>query len=123
MFSLFYGLPPTYWDAFAGLARPPVVMDLFQQRGYQFGVFVAAPAHGAVGLERTAFARVPNLRLQTQAAGRTQHEKDYVLTQEWYDWKLASVPFSGRSRSRPIGSKKPSKCFVATPNMRFPISY
>ncbi len=98
MFSLFYGLPPTYWEAFAGLVRPPVVMDLVQQRGYQLGVFVSAPMDGAVGLERTAFARVPNLRLQTEAAGRPQHEKDYVLTQEWYDWlgrRNTARPFFG----------------------------
>lgn len=30
MFSLFYGLPATYWDAFAASARPPVLMDLFR---------------------------------------------------------------------------------------------
>ena len=43
MFSLFYGLPATYWDAFADLARPPVVMDLFRQYGYQLGLFVSSP--------------------------------------------------------------------------------
>jgi len=83
MFSLFYGLPPTYWDDFASLVRPPVLMDLFQQHGYDLGLFVAAPANGAVGLERTAFARVPNLRMRTDGQG---HERDSALTADWYAW-------------------------------------
>jgi hypothetical protein len=95
MFSLFYGLPPTYWDDFASLVRPAVLMDLFQRRGYQLGLFVAAPLNGAVGLERTAFARVPNLRLRTQGDG---YERDRVLTDDWYAWlqrRDAARPFFG----------------------------
>ena len=43
MFSLFYGLPATYWDAFASLTRPPLLMDLFQRYGYQLGLFSSVP--------------------------------------------------------------------------------
>jgi hypothetical protein len=93
MFSLFYGVPATYWDDFASLLRPPVLMDLFQQRGYQLGLFVSAPANGAVGLERTAFARVPNLRLRTKGDGP---EREYTLTEDWYAW------LAGRDASRPF---------------------
>lgn len=95
MFSLFYGIPPTYWDAFAGVVRPPVLMDLFQERGYELGLFVSAPADGAVGLERTAFGRVPKPRLQTTGSG---YERDGVLTEEWYAWlarRDAGRPFLG----------------------------
>jgi len=52
MFSLFYGLPATYWDAFANVARPPVVMDLFRQYGYQFGLFASSPLYRIVALDR-----------------------------------------------------------------------
>jgi membrane-anchored protein YejM (alkaline phosphatase superfamily) len=65
MFSLFYGLPPTYWEAFARVGRPPVLMDMFAKRGYQFGIFSSTPVYRAVGLDRTALARVPNLRVKT----------------------------------------------------------
>src|SRR5260370_14632010 len=66
MFSIFYGLPATYWDAFADIARPPVLMDLFRQFGYQLGGFSTAPMNRSrVELDRTALARVPRLRLET----------------------------------------------------------
>ena len=69
MFSLFYGLPATYWDAFADFARPPVLMDMFRQNRYQLGLFSSSPVYrGAVGLDRTALARIPNLRLETSWA-------------------------------------------------------
>lgn len=88
MFSLFYGIPATYFEAFLALARPPVLMDMFRQRGYELGLFSSAPVdRTVVGLDRTAFAQVPNLRRETQwresagSAGR-----DRALTGEWYEW-------------------------------------
>lgn len=86
MFSLFYGIPATYWDAFADLARPPVVMDLFRQYDYQLGLFVSAPLDEGVGLDRTALAGVPDLRLRTSSRYRGWSEKDRGLTDEWYGW-------------------------------------
>jgi membrane-anchored protein YejM (alkaline phosphatase superfamily) len=86
MFSLFYGLPATYWDAFADLARPPLLMDLFRQHGYQLGLFVSSPVYDGVGLDRTALAGVPNLRLRTSSPYPGSSGKDRALTEEWYDW-------------------------------------
>ena len=98
MFSLFYGLPATYWDAFAGVARPPVLMDLFRQRGYQLGLFVATPVYRAVGLDRTALARLPNLRLRTISPRIGSGERDWIMSEEWHDWLNradAARPFFG----------------------------
>ena len=86
MFSLFYGLPATYWDAFASLARPPVVMDLFQQHGYQLGLFASSPVYDGVGLDRTALAGVPDLRLRTSSSYPGSSGRDRTLTDEWYGW-------------------------------------
>jgi len=86
MFSLFYGIPATYWDAFASLGRSPVLMDLFQQYGYQLGLFASQPIYRAVALDRTALARIPNLRLQTHAPEPGSSATDRVLTDEWLDW-------------------------------------
>jgi uncharacterized protein len=86
MFSLFYGLPPTYWEAFDGVGRTPVLMDMFQERGYQLGLFSSTPVYRGVGLDRTAFARVPNLRLETVGAPDGSSGDDRVLTEEWLTW-------------------------------------
>ena len=86
MFSLFYGIPATYWEAFADLARPPVVMDLFRQHSYQLGLFVSASLEEGVGLDRTAFAGVPDLRLRTSPRYPRWSERDRGLTDEWYGW-------------------------------------
>ena len=86
MFSLFYGLPATYWDAFAGIARPPVLMDLLRQYHYQLGLFASSPVYRASELDRTAFARIPNLRLETSSTRPGSSGKDLTLTEEWYRW-------------------------------------
>jgi uncharacterized protein len=99
LFSLFYGLPATYWDTFAGFARPPVLMDLFRRYGYQFGLFASSPVYlSVVGLDRTALARVPNLRLETSSPYPGSSGRDRTLTDEWYQWldkRNPSLPFLG----------------------------
>jgi membrane-anchored protein YejM (alkaline phosphatase superfamily) len=86
MFSIFYGVPATYWDAFAGFARPPVVMDLFRQHEYQLGVFASSPVYRIVGLDRTVLARIPNLRLETKSPYPGSSGRDRTLTEEWFRW-------------------------------------
>lgn len=86
MFSLFYGVPATYWDAFAGFARPPVVMDLFRQHEYQLGIFASSPLYRIVNLDRTALARIPNLRLETKSPYPGSSGRDRTLTEEWFRW-------------------------------------
>jgi membrane-anchored protein YejM (alkaline phosphatase superfamily) len=98
MFSLFYGLPATYWRAFAGVARPPVLMDLFREHGYQLGIFVTTPVHRAVGMDRTALAHVPNLRQKTVGRSNRSHELDRIVTDDWRAWldrRNGSDPFFG----------------------------
>src|SRR5207302_5586590 len=85
MFSLFYGLPATYWDAFADFARPPVLMDMFRQNRYQLGLFSSSPVYRvAVGLDRMALARIPNLRLETSSFYPAPRGRGRRLTVVWY---------------------------------------
>jgi len=87
MFSLFYGLPATYWKVFAEVAQPPVLMDLLRQYGYQLGIFTSSPVYSrVVGLDRTALARVPNLRLETISPHPGSSGRDLTLTEEWLEW-------------------------------------
>ena len=97
LFSLFYGIPGTYFDAFANRARPPVLMDELRRSGYELGVFTSAPLYRLVDLDRTAFARIPDLRRET-SAGIGSSAKDRALTDEWLQWldrRDPSRPFFG----------------------------
>jgi membrane-anchored protein YejM (alkaline phosphatase superfamily) len=97
MFSIFYGLPASYWDAFADDHRPPVIMDLFRTYGYQLGLFASSPVYSwVVGLDRTALARVPNLRQETTSPYPGSSGRDRTLTDEWLQW------LDGRDPSRPF---------------------
>ena len=98
MFSLFYGLPATYWDAFAVPARPPVLMDVFRRYGYQLGLFASSPLYRSVELDRTALARIPDLRLETSSRLPGSSGRDRTLTDEWQQWldrRDAARPFFG----------------------------
>ena len=86
MFSIFYGVPATYWDAFAGFARPPLLMDLFRQYHYQLGLYASSPVYRGVGLDRTVLARIPNLRMETRSTYPGSSGRDRTLTEEWFRW-------------------------------------
>jgi uncharacterized protein len=97
MFSLFYAIPATYFDEFASRAKPPVLMDVVRQHGYELGIFASSPIYRLVDLDRTAFARVPNLRLETRS-GDGSSGRDRLLTGEWLEWlnrRDLSRPFFG----------------------------
>ena len=99
MFSLFYSLPATYWHSFADVAQPPVLMELFRRYGYQLGLFSSSQVTlWVVELDRTALARVSNLRLETNLPDANSGGRDRALTREWYDWlerRDPSRPFFG----------------------------
>jgi len=99
MFSIFYAIPASYWDDFADDHRPPVLMDLFRRYGYQLGLFSSSPVHSwVVGLDRTALARVPDLRQETKSPYPDSSGRDRTLTDEWFQWldrRDPSRPFFG----------------------------
>jgi membrane-anchored protein YejM (alkaline phosphatase superfamily) len=111
MFSIFYGIPPTYFDAFADDRRPPVIMDLFRQYGYQLGLFASSPVHSwVVGLDRTALARVPNLRVETHSPYPGSSGRDRTLTDEWFQWldrRDPSRPFFGFLYYNAVAANQP----------------
>ena len=93
MFSLFYSLPATYWDAFADVTQPPVLMDLFRRYGYQLGLFASSPIYRSIiALDRTALARIPNLRLETSSRYPGSSGRDRTLTEEWHEWLARRDP-------------------------------
>ncbi len=98
MFSLFYGLPPGYWNSFVALARPAVLLDQLQASGYQLGLFSSATLYRPVQLDRTAFARVPDLRIVTEPESDPSWKSDRKMTGEWFEWldkRDPAKPFFG----------------------------
>ncbi len=83
LFSLFYGLPATYWGAFYAAQQPPVLIETFQKLGYKVGVFPSNPTDKLVGLDRTAFRSVPDLP-KTQG--------DVEVTKGWLDFVAKRAP-------------------------------
>lgn len=86
MFSLFYGIPSTYWQYIEGTRRPPVLMDQFTERHYQTGIFSSASLYFPASLDRTLFSRVSNLRGDTRIAHDVPYARDSAITREWLDW-------------------------------------
>ena len=86
VFSLFYGLPPGYWSSFESLQRSSVLIDQLQRQNYRLGLFTSSTMYQPAALDRTAFADVPDLRLQTEPAGDPAWKRDQAITAEWFDW-------------------------------------
>jgi len=98
VFSLFYGLPPGYWGSFEAMHRSSVLIDEMQVQDYQLGLFSSSTLYRPVTLDRTAFANVPNLRLQTEPVDAPAWQRDQIMLQEWQQWlqqRDPSRPFFG----------------------------
>jgi membrane-anchored protein YejM (alkaline phosphatase superfamily) len=97
-FSLFYGLPVTYWKTFESMQRSAVMVDQLEAAGYRFGIFSSAPLYRPVTLDRTAFASVKGLRLATEPITDPPHIRDRKITDEWLQWLAGhdhNAPFFG----------------------------
>lgn len=83
IFSMFYGLPGTYWSAVKNAATPPVMMQAFQKQDYDFGIFASAKLTKPA-FDKTVFASIPDLRTHTHA--KDAPKRDIKLTEEWLSW-------------------------------------
>ena len=55
-FSMFYGLPSTYWQTFYNAQLPPVLMGQLEEQGYSMGLFSAVGFGSPSQIDRTVFA-------------------------------------------------------------------
>lgn len=98
IFTLFYGLPGTYWHAFQGNHTGPVLMTSLLKNNYQTGIFASAPLNSPE-FDRTVFADVKDLPIETP--GETTDERDVEITRRWLSWldthekKEKEAPFFG----------------------------
>lgn len=61
MFSLFYGINPSYWDYFLAERKGPVFLDLLQHQNYEFDVLSSASLN-FLGTRDTVFRQVKTIR-------------------------------------------------------------
>lgn len=80
IFSLFYGLYGTYWDAMLLEQRGPALLDELDRLHYQFGLFGSASLSNPE-FDRTVFSRVRSL-IPPHLKGRTVLERDVAVTDD-----------------------------------------
>lgn len=78
IFSLFYGLPPLYFEKFREAKRGPVLFDELIRQNYDFGIFSSAPLT-MPEFNQTVFQQIPNLRVKSKAQGAV--DRDAEITQ------------------------------------------
>jgi membrane-anchored protein YejM (alkaline phosphatase superfamily) len=89
IFSLFYGLPSTYWQSFYDLQRSPVLMDQVRDSDFAVGLFSAVGFGSPTLIDRTVFAGWPELPNENYD-GETG-DRNRAITDDWLQW-IASRP-------------------------------
>jgi len=95
IFSLFYGLHGSYWFPMLRANRPPVLMDVLRQAGYQFDCRTSQ-SFTYPEFERTVFAQVPSKDLHPISGGGPGWQRDrWNVTNmlNWLDKADKSRPF------------------------------
>jgi len=82
IFSMFYGLPSTYWQAFHALQLPPVFMEQLQVHDYDIKAFSAVGFGSPAEIDRTVFAAVEPARRFTSTTADGNGE----ITAAWQSW-------------------------------------
>ncbi len=95
IFTLFYGLPGTYWHAMLAEQRGAEFITQLIAQNYQLGIFASAKLYSPE-FDRTVFADVENLRLQSK--GKSPHQRDQNIRDEFLsflDNRNKKNPFFG----------------------------
>lgn len=83
IFSLFYGLPATYWEAFHAAQKRPAMMKTLAALNYQFAIYASAPLNSPP-FDRTVFRGIDHLRVDTPADRST--DRDRRITDDFVDF-------------------------------------
>ncbi|MFD2908049.1 DUF3413 domain-containing protein [Flavobacterium ardleyense] len=80
IFSLFYGIPATYFDSFTGIEKSPVFIDELQKQNYEIGVFSSSTIENPP-FDRNVFIKLKDIRLFSD--GVSPSERDLDVTKDW----------------------------------------
>lgn len=84
IFSMFYGLPSTYWQSFYGLQREPVFMEQVREQGYNVALWSAVGFGSPSQIDRTVFAGISGLL--PEEAERSLAERNSDVSRDWGAW-------------------------------------
>jgi len=79
IFSMFYGIPGTYWHAMLAEKRGPVLVSEMLRQNYEISIFASSKLVNPE-FHRTAFVEVENLRLRS--VGDDSAERDLDATED-----------------------------------------
>lgn len=83
IFSLFYSLPPLYWDDFFTSGTSPVFMDKIIESGYD-PIVLGSASLISPEFNKTVFAKVKNMRLKTP--GDSPTDRDIKITDDFISY-------------------------------------
>lgn len=84
IFGLFYGLPPSYWQAALSSSTSPALMNGFIDAGYDIGVFSTATLKRPE-FYSTVFSRVRPLRMGSEGSGGVV-DRDIESIKDFENW-------------------------------------
>lgn len=93
VFTLFYGLPGTYWPDVLAERRACVLVQEFARQGYEIATFRSAPLYSPE-FDQTIFSNITGLRRESKGSGPADNDRD--LTDDfvaWMDARDTSRPF------------------------------
>lgn len=88
MFSVFYGLPGSYWKQALASQKPSVLITTLQQEGYDLGIFASAPLTHPE-FHATIFASIDQLR--TTSEGKNVVERDQSAVKDFLKWHASAT--------------------------------
>ncbi len=94
IFSLFYGLPPTYWSSMEAQHQGPVLLQTLLQQHYQMGIFPSATL-ALPAFNKTVFADLKKYNLVGE--GDSPYSRDLSVTKRFREFlttaKKSRQPF------------------------------
>lgn len=94
IFSLFYALPATYWDAFTAAQQPPIFFQTLQSAGYNTGIFGSGPLINP-SFHRNVFSSIKNLTTMTEGDTPAQRDLQMVKNFQAFLNQNQQKPFIG----------------------------
>jgi len=95
LFSLFYGLPTSYWDGFAAAGIGAEWISQHQAGGYEMGIFSSSSLLSPA-FDRTVFSSIPDLRQHSEGESPSERDKQAILElDEFLVNRTNTKPFFG----------------------------